>query len=61
MGAWVEDDAQWADTNRTDTATVGPAIFSLEQRFENFGAFRGRLGYAFNNVAALWHGRLGLS
>ena len=46
----VEADAQWADMKRTDTATMGPAVFSLEQRFENFGTFRGRLGYAFNNV-----------
>jgi outer membrane immunogenic protein len=46
----VEADAHWADMSRTDVATVGNAVFSLEQRFENFGTFRGRVGYAVNTV-----------
>jgi outer membrane immunogenic protein len=46
----VEADAHWADMTRTDVATVGGAVFSLKQQFENFGTFRGRVGYAVNNV-----------
>jgi outer membrane immunogenic protein len=53
MSGWVlgvEADAQWADIGRTDVVTAPGSVFSLEQRLETFGTFRGRVGYAFNNV-----------
>jgi outer membrane immunogenic protein len=53
MSGWVlgvEADAQWADIGRTDIVTAPGSVFSLEQRLQTFGTFRGRVGYAFNNV-----------
>ena len=46
----VEADAQWADMSRSNVVTLGGATFSLDQQLQNFGTFRARAGYAFNNV-----------